>query len=120
MIHADLKGSNILVSDDGRPLLADFGLSVSSSSASLGATTYHGEKGTLRWMAKELHSSSLGISEIPKHTTMTDMWAFGMVISVSFLCSSWKRELHGSNRSALHHMNAGVSHPTKALLVYDY
>ncbi|KLO09382.1 kinase-like protein [Schizopora paradoxa] len=79
MIHADLKGSNILVSDDYRPLLADFGLSFSSSSPSLEASTVHGQKGTQRWMAKELIVDSINNSH-QKHSKMTDMWAFGMVI----------------------------------------
>ncbi|KLO08209.1 kinase-like protein [Schizopora paradoxa] len=83
MIHADLKCENILVSDGGEPLLADFGLSVSSSSTSLGDTTCHGEKGSLRWMARELLSTPFNSSALPKHTKMTDMWSFGMVISVS-------------------------------------
>jgi len=73
MVHADLKGSNILVSNSGEPMLADFGLSVSSTSTSLSATTCHGEKGLLRWMAKELRINSSQISDIPKHTMMTDM-----------------------------------------------
>ena len=81
-----LHQSNILVSDDGRPLLADFGLSVSTSSTSLAATTYHGQKGSLRWMAKELHSNSTDDGlENPKHTRMTDIWALGMVILVSLI-----------------------------------
>lgn len=51
-------------------------------SSSLGATTFHGEKGSLRWKAKELHCSSFD-GPTAEHTTMSDMWAFGMVICVS-------------------------------------
>ncbi|KLO16655.1 kinase-like protein [Schizopora paradoxa] len=82
IVHADLKGSNVLMSDDDRPLLADFGLAVSSSSGSLGQSAHHGNKGTLRWMAIELHKSlsSLDPSEIPRHTVKTDIWSFGMVV----------------------------------------
>jgi len=70
------------VSDDGRPLIADFGLSISTSSESisLAATTEHGDKGTMRWMAKELHWNSDMTTFNPRHTVKTDIWAFGMVI----------------------------------------
>lgn len=69
---------NILVSDDGRPLLADFGTAISSASRSLAATELHGQKGTPKWMAKELlvHENYTG------HTEESDIWAFGMVIYV--------------------------------------
>lgn len=60
----------------GMPLLADFGLSlVLSQSQSALATTASGARGTVRWMANELFLS-------PKHTTMTDVWAFGMIAYV--------------------------------------
>ncbi|KLO18203.1 kinase-like protein [Schizopora paradoxa] len=80
IVHADLKGNNILVSHDGRPLISDFGLSISDASTSLAATTNHGEKGTARWMAKELHWNPSAVSFDPRHTANTDIWAFGMVI----------------------------------------
>ncbi|KLO11013.1 kinase-like protein, partial [Schizopora paradoxa] len=74
-IHADSRAyANILVSDEGHPLIADFGLSTSGISSSLLGTTQHGGKGTLRWMAKEL------LFDDAPHSIATDMWAFGMVI----------------------------------------
>lgn len=82
----DFSQSNIFISSDGRPLLADFGLSVSITSASLGATTLHGEKGSRRWMAKELHTA-----DAAAHTTMTDMWSFGMVISVRIFFTTTRK-----------------------------
>ncbi len=72
---------NVLISPKGAPLLADFGLSVVlSQSKSVFGTTASVTRGTVRWMAKELFLSSNG--EVPKHTTMTDIWAFGMIAYV--------------------------------------
>lgn len=82
---------NILVSPEGSPLIAGFGLSVSSRSASLAASPSHGMKGNLRWMAKELVEFSR--SEHQDHTTQTDMWAFGMVILVSVYIVRFHRKL---------------------------
>ncbi|TCD63709.1 hypothetical protein EIP91_005080 [Steccherinum ochraceum] len=56
IVHADLKGVNVLVGDDHRAVLTDFGLSITlddirTRSAS---STHHGAtQGTLRWMAPE-------------------------------------------------------------------
>ncbi len=47
-------------------------------------TTEHGDKGTMRWMAKELHWNSDMTTFNPRHTVKTDIWAFGMVICVRF------------------------------------
>ena len=68
---------NILISSSGKPLLADFGLSVALSHSTT-VSTAHGSKGTTRWLAIEL----LNPDSIPSHTEMSDIWAFGMVIYV--------------------------------------
>lgn len=74
---------NVLISARGVPLLADFGLSlVLSQSQSALVTTASCTRGTVRWMAKELFLTSPE-GKTPKHTTMTDVWAFGMIAYVS-------------------------------------
>ena len=48
LLHRDLKPRNVLVGDDGRPRLVDFGLAVPAASAELA-----GVSGTLAYMAPE-------------------------------------------------------------------
>ncbi|KAL0954124.1 hypothetical protein HGRIS_005266 [Hohenbuehelia grisea] len=58
IIHSDLKASNILIGDDAKALIADFGLSHLQEQAANGATRTMASaqrlNGTLRWMAPEL------------------------------------------------------------------
>ncbi|KAJ3563209.1 hypothetical protein NP233_g9086 [Leucocoprinus birnbaumii] len=77
IVHADLKASNVLVSEKHQALLADFGISrvcnsVMSASEDLG--------GTVRWMAPEL------LTVDPSRPTMaTDIWSFGCVCYEMFV-----------------------------------
>ncbi|KZV83747.1 kinase-like protein [Exidia glandulosa HHB12029] len=75
VIHADIKGANVLVSADKTARLCDFGfswilagdaLSFSDPSSTL--------KGTVRWMAPEL------VDDDAKHTKESDIWAYGCLI----------------------------------------
>ncbi|KAI6101175.1 kinase-like domain-containing protein [Pisolithus sp. B1] len=62
--------ANVLISDDGRPLLADFGFSyLTNSSFSVPVPEEFG--GTVRWMAPEMF-------EFGRPSAATDVWSFGM------------------------------------------
>ncbi|KZW02406.1 kinase-like protein [Exidia glandulosa HHB12029] len=69
LVHGDLKGANVLVSDEGRGLLADFGISAVRDPSQTASST-----GTFRWMAPEL------FKERPVLTQEADIWAMGCVI----------------------------------------
>ncbi|KAK7014133.1 Rho guanine nucleotide exchange factor [Paramarasmius palmivorus] len=74
IVHADLKGANVLITKTGRAIVADFGLSyvaegevlrMTSTSALLG--------GTPRWLAPEL------LNHASRPSYESDIYAFGCV-----------------------------------------
>ncbi|KXN81573.1 hypothetical protein AN958_04442 [Leucoagaricus sp. SymC.cos] len=73
IIHADLKAANVLVSDAGRAMLADFGISQVASSRL--ATTTIVSLGTPQWTAPELATGD-GVGP----TSESDIWSFGCVV----------------------------------------
>ncbi|KZS95412.1 kinase-like protein [Sistotremastrum niveocremeum HHB9708] len=77
IVHGDIKGSNILVSDDGKALLADFGLARLVDNDDELASTTAGLRGTIRWMAPEV-ACALGRSSNPARES--DIWGFGCVV----------------------------------------
>jgi serine/threonine protein kinase len=88
IIHADLKGLNILVSQSQRAYIADFGLATAIHTAStiMTQTTKNRVVGTLRWQAPELWpdmTSMMSGVETPdaelQNTKATDVYAFASV-----------------------------------------
>jgi len=85
--HSDLKSDNVLISQDRRGLLTDFGIS-RMESITKGYTMTKGIRGSTRWQAPEYlplndleggSPTSLTFSS-PPHTKETDVWAFGMTV----------------------------------------
>ena len=69
------------MSDEGQPLICDFGLArIVPGSASLSNTTT--VRGSVRWMASEFFDISDPVTE---HSEETDVWGFGATIYVSFI-----------------------------------
>jgi serine/threonine protein kinase len=79
IVHGDLKGSNILINDNGEASLTDFGLSIILQTSGFTTKT---ASGTMRYMAPELYSICDEENEdpIPRVTMATDVWAFAMTI----------------------------------------
>ncbi|KAJ7631920.1 kinase-like domain-containing protein [Mycena polygramma] len=83
IVHGDLRGTNILVSDDGNACLADFGLTrviddvISDTSGALGTSSNHA--GSVRWFAPELIDPTLFGCERFVRTPASDVYAFACV-----------------------------------------
>jgi len=75
VIHGDLRGMNVLISNEGIPLLSDFGLAVIAEELTqLPISTVLTGAGNCRWMSYEL----LFCDAVPSKES--DIWALGMVI----------------------------------------
>lgn len=70
VVHGDVKGHNVLISNELKALLCDFGLSKTADAAT---TTSLKGAGTVRWQAPEL------FHEAPR-SYKSDVYAYGMTI----------------------------------------
>jgi len=78
IVHGDMKSVNILVNDEHKACIADFGLA-----RILGETGFTTKSigGTCRWIAYELIDLSDEEEEcVPQVTMESDVWAFGMTV----------------------------------------
>jgi len=74
IVHADLKGNNVLITDDGRGALCDFGLSkvVEDLGRPTGLTLSNPDVGPIRWQPPEF------LEDIDEPATLTsDVWSYG-------------------------------------------
>ncbi|KAJ7802442.1 kinase-like domain-containing protein [Mycena olivaceomarginata] len=81
IVHGDLRGSNILISDDGNACLSDFGLAspFSDTDSTAGITASSNRAGSVRWFAPELiEPESFGCKRFVR-TTASDVYAYACV-----------------------------------------
>ncbi|KAJ7360826.1 kinase-like domain-containing protein, partial [Mycena albidolilacea] len=76
IVHGDLRGANILITQEWNACLADFGLT-SLSDATIATNTSH-RAGSIRWMAPELIDPDRFGQKFLR-TPATDVYAFGCV-----------------------------------------
>lgn len=92
VVHGDLRGTNILVSDDWNACLADFGLtSATEAPTAEGAlTSSSNHAGSARWFAPELvQPTSFGCERFAR-TPASDVYAFACVcLEASAVHNSW-------------------------------
>jgi serine/threonine protein kinase len=78
-IHGDIRGSNVLITDDGRAVLADYGLVFVIETTDFTSTK---TAGTCRWMAPEVMNPADELLEDEEppvlFTRASDIYAFGM------------------------------------------
>ena len=74
LIHQDIKPDNILIDDEGRYLITDFGISARVRSTIRGAQAHEQSGGTLAYMGPERFSTN------PKPIMASDIWSLGAMM----------------------------------------
>ncbi|KAK0471433.1 kinase-like domain-containing protein [Armillaria novae-zelandiae] len=77
IVHADIRGANILVMDDQSCCLADFGLSLFAESQVLESTSRM-KKGSIRWLAPEYFRPDVVVDRA--YITARDVYAYGCTV----------------------------------------
>lgn len=86
IVHGDLRGHNILISDDFHVRLTDFGLATTIVSGEGDQSSTANRAGCVRWFAPELIDPRWFGAERFVRTRATDVYAFACVcIEVCFL-----------------------------------
>lgn len=83
LVHGDLKGSNIVVSKDGKAMLTDFGLTFSED----GACSLAKKKGDLGAMARRAPEFAILDSHL-RPTRKSDVYSLGVCIVEAVTCAN--------------------------------
>lgn len=89
IVHGDLHGGNILVDNNGRIRLADFGMALISEGTGYNYGSQHGG-GATRWTAPDLFDPDIFGIDSPRPTALSDVYALACVgIEVSQIILSF-------------------------------
>ncbi|KDR73275.1 hypothetical protein GALMADRAFT_72592 [Galerina marginata CBS 339.88] len=116
IVHADLKGNNVLITDEGRAVLSDFGLSqvVEDLGRPTGYTLSNPDFGPIRWQPPEF----LENDEEPAMPT-SDVWSFGCT-AYELLTSRIPYEHRSRDAQVIRDMQKGIKPPgPNDLLAFD-
>ncbi|KAK0230048.1 kinase-like domain-containing protein [Armillaria fumosa] len=112
IVHGDIRGHNVLISDDHHCLLADFGSSliIATQVPSMNTLTQN----STRWLSPEFQLPESETYEI-ESTTARDIYALGCtIIEIFTLKSPFPHIFHNSSVSNLV-VKKGTSHPRPPL-----
>ncbi|KAG2131271.1 kinase-like domain-containing protein, partial [Suillus bovinus] len=109
VVHGDLTPLNVLIDDDERAVLTDFGLSVILGGFNNLSVTYTDVKiGALAWAAPELLSDSTDGVEQQNPTIPSDVYSFAWLMYLIFTGShSWNMTGRTSGMSAILRAKSG-------------
>lgn len=95
LVHRDIKPGNLMVKEDGSPVVLDFGLAHQDASESLGLTGSTDVLGTPYYMAPEQLRDQPGTVD-----RRTDVYALGVTL---YECVTGQRPFDAASREALYH-----------------
>ncbi|KAJ6486731.1 kinase-like domain-containing protein, partial [Mycena sanguinolenta] len=81
IVHGDLRGTNILITDEGSACLSDFGLAttIADADSTVGVTSSSNRAGSVRWFAPELiEPTNFGCKKFIR-TKASDVYAYACV-----------------------------------------
>ncbi|KAJ3862268.1 kinase-like domain-containing protein, partial [Lentinula novae-zelandiae] len=109
IVHGDLKGNNILITDSGHATLSDFGLSqvIEDLVCPTGITPSKFEAGPIRWQSPEF---LMDVSETCRPQLPGDVWSFGCT-AYELLTGNVPYHFRRRDSTVIHDIQADIPPP---------